>query len=60
MDLRDLSIFMTLLKYSFENTDVVLPDPKILFCMAPFVADAVGINPNCIKTLLAVLSTFFY
>ena len=52
---------MTLLKYSFENTDVVIPDPNILFCMAPFVVDAVGINPNCIKTLLAnVLSTFFY
>ena len=45
---------------SLEIIYVVIPDPKSFFWIATSVADAVAVNPNGIKTLLAsVFSTFF-
>ena len=39
---------------------VAIPDPKSFFWIVASVADAVAVNPNGIKTLLAsVFSTFF-
>ena len=43
----------------FETTNVVTPNPNIFLRIAASVADAVAVNPNGIKTLLAFgLSTF--
>ena len=44
--------------FSFEYITVAKPDPNIFFCTAASVADAVAVNRNGIKTILAVLSTF--
>ena len=45
---------------SFDVISVVVPEPKILLCIPTSAADAVTVNPNEIKTLLAnVLITFF-
>ena len=45
---------------SLEIINVVIPDQKIFFWITLSVADAVAVNPNGIKTLLAKgLSTFF-
>ena len=38
---------------SFEIIDVATPDPNIFLRIAEYVADAAGVNPNGIKTLLA-------
>ena len=51
---------MTLFFYSFEIISVVMPDPKFFFWITAFVADAVAVNPNGIKALLANgFNTFF-
>ena len=39
---------------SFEIIDVATPDPNIFLQIAEYVADAAGVNPNGIKTLLAI------
>ena len=44
---------MLAFKSSFENTNVVVPDSKIVFSMAASVADAAAVNPSGTKTLLA-------
>ena len=44
--------------FSFEYITVIKPDPNIFFCIAASVGDVVAVNPNGIKTILAVLSTF--
>ena len=38
---------------SFDIISVVVPDPKIFLCIYASAADAVAVNPNGIKTLLA-------
>ena len=39
---------------SFDTLSVVLTDPKLFFFLIPTsTADATGVNPNGIKTLLA-------
>ena len=38
---------------SFDIISVVLPDPKILLCIPASAADALAVNHNGIKTLLA-------
>ena len=54
---RDLTIFMKSFISSFKIFNVVVPDPNFF---AASVADAAAVNPDEIKTLLAVgLSTFF-
>ena len=51
---------MTLFFYSFEIISVVMPDPKFFFWITSFVADAVALNPNGIKALVANgFNTFF-
>ena len=43
-----------------EDINVVIPDPKIFFWIAVFVADAAAVNSNGKKMILANgLSTFF-
>ena len=37
---------------SFDVISIVIPDPKMFFWIAASVPDTVGIEPNCIKTLL--------
>ena len=55
----DLTIFMISFKSSFENTSVVVHNPKIFLGITISVADAAAVNPKGSKTLLAnVLSTF--
>ena len=39
---------------SFEIIDVATPDPNIFLQIAEYVADAAGVNPNGINTLLAI------
>ena len=41
------------LKSSFENTNLVGPDPKIFFCVAASVADTAAVIRKGTKTLLA-------
>ena len=66
--LRDLTTFMISFISSFKIINVAffvksegcVADPKIFLWIAASVADAVTVNPNAIKTLLAnALSTFF-
>ena len=46
---------------SFDIISVVVPDPKTFLCIPASAADATGVNPNGIKTLLTNgLITFFY
>ena len=57
---RDLIIFMISSISSFIIINVVIPDPKVFFWIATFVADADAVNPNYITTPLGNgLSTFF-
>ena len=62
---RDIPIFMISFKSSFQNTTVAVPDPMfylfiylfiiiiiIIIWIAAFVADAVAVNQNDIKTIL--------
>ena len=44
---------MILLIASFQTINAVAPDPKFLFLIALYVADAATINPNGIKMLFA-------
>ena len=45
---------------SFDVTSVVAPEPKIFLCISASAADAATVNPNGIKTPLAIcLITFF-
>ena len=57
-----MPIFMILCKSSFQNTNVAVPDPMfylfiylfiiLIIWIAAFVADAVDVNQNDIKTIL--------
>ena len=47
--LRGLIIFMISFKSSFENTNVVVPDPNIFWWIAASVAHTAVVNPNGIK-----------
>ena len=57
-----MPIFMISFKSSFQNTNVAVPDPMfylfiylfiiIIIWIAAFVADAVAVNQNNIKTIL--------
>ena len=49
----DLTIFIISFISSFEIINVLVPDPKCFLWTAAFVADAAGVNPNRIETLLA-------
>ena len=40
---------------SFEIIKVVVPDPNIYLCIPACAADAAAVNPNGIKTLLALI-----
>ena len=56
----DLTISMISSIFSFEIINVVMSDPKSLFCINTSVADTAAVNPNGTKTLLAnSVSTFF-
>ena len=46
---------------SFEIISVAVPEPSIFLCIPVSAVDAVAVNPNGIKTLLANgLTTFFF
>ena len=47
------TIFIMSFISSFEIIKLVVPEPSISFCIPASAADAAGVNPNGIKTLLA-------
>ena len=40
-------------RFSFQDTNVVMPNPNIFFLIAASVADVAAFNPEGTKTLLA-------
>ena len=44
--LRYLILFMISFTYSFENTNVLVPDQSIFFSIIASVAEAAFVNPN--------------
>ena len=58
---RDLTLFIISSIPSFDIISVAVPDYKIFLCYPASAADAVVVNPNGIKTLLANgFITFFF
>ena len=49
----DSTIYVISFKSSFENTNVVVPEPYIFYWIAASVAEGVAVNPNGTKTILA-------
>ena len=56
---KDLTIFNISFISSFKTINYVIPDPNMFLLIAASLGDAVAVNPNGIKTLLAnILSPF--
>ena len=47
-------------KFSFENTNAVIPEPWILIQIATSVVEAAVVNPNGTKTHLANYARTFF
>ena len=57
---KRFNYFHDFIRFLFENTNVVMPDPSIFFSITAAVAESAVVNPEGTQTLLANgMNTFF-